>query len=314
MAPTPESASFLAKKPTVPATFDGVDYDDTPRLKQAQDAILREQWVRSMMARLVREEMGKCYYREGVNHLEKCGALRERYFELLKESKKCREFWPTNEAKSMAKEGNDRVEGGVVVRAGILGPASALPLRVQHTFLRSLTGSTTSASPATPATATGPTISTPLPPKPKAKTALPVSAAPAGTVLKGLNYLKGRDDPVALAEEEYPEWLWKCLEVDKKGKAGDELEGDEFSKSKKTRRLVAKRQRKLEARLIASGDTEALLPKVPLQQQTIDLPSNEQGSVEGAVDAVAKRHELTKAMRSERRAKIKETNFLKGMN
>lgn len=76
MAPTPESAAFLAKKPTVPATFDGVDYDDTPRLKKAQDAIIREQWVRSMMARLVREELGKCYYREGVNHLEKCGALR----------------------------------------------------------------------------------------------------------------------------------------------------------------------------------------------------------------------------------------------
>lgn len=123
MAPTPESAAFLAKKPTVAPSFDGVDYDDTPRLKQAQDAILREQWVRSMMARLVREEMGKCYYREGVNHLEKCGALRgmpwsgcrrtisigcaqnpmirleasvhdtvtdsdtDRYFELLKESK-----------------------------------------------------------------------------------------------------------------------------------------------------------------------------------------------------------------------------------
>ncbi|OBT58194.1 hypothetical protein VE04_02013 [Pseudogymnoascus sp. 24MN13] len=192
--------------------------------------------------------------------------------------------------------------------------ASALPQRIQHTFLRSLTNSAPSALPATPATSTGPTISTPLPPKPKAKAALPVSAAPAGTILKGLNYLKGRDDPTALAEEEYPEWLWKCLDVDKKGKDGDELEGDEFSKSKKTRRLVAKRQRKLEARLIASGDTESLIPKVPLQQQTIDLPSNEQGSVEGALDAVAKRDELTKAMRGERRAKIKETNFLKGMN
>lgn len=76
MAPTPESAAFLAKKPTVPPTFDGVDYSDTKRLKQAQDAIIREQWVRSMMARLVREELGKCYYREGVNHLEKCGPLR----------------------------------------------------------------------------------------------------------------------------------------------------------------------------------------------------------------------------------------------
>ena len=74
--PTPESASFLAKKPTVPSTFDGVDYDDNKALKAAQDAIIREQWVKSMMARLVREEMGKCYYREGVNHLEKCGHLR----------------------------------------------------------------------------------------------------------------------------------------------------------------------------------------------------------------------------------------------
>ena len=74
--PIPESELFLASKPTVPPTFDGVDYNDTARLKAAQDAIIREQWVRSMMARLVREELGRCYRREGVNHLEKCGRLR----------------------------------------------------------------------------------------------------------------------------------------------------------------------------------------------------------------------------------------------
>ncbi|KAK4995438.1 hypothetical protein LTR66_004737 [Elasticomyces elasticus] len=85
--PTPESASFRAAKPTVPPTFDGVDYDDNKALKAAQDAILREQWVQSMMARLIREEMGKCYYREGVNHLEKCGKLRDRYLEQLKHAK-----------------------------------------------------------------------------------------------------------------------------------------------------------------------------------------------------------------------------------
>ncbi|KAI9848946.1 MAG: hypothetical protein M1837_005835 [Sclerophora amabilis] len=85
--PTPESAAFLARKPTVPPTFDGVDYEDTGRLKAAQDAVVREQWVKSMMARLVRDELAKCYYREGVNHLENCGGLRERYFELLKDSK-----------------------------------------------------------------------------------------------------------------------------------------------------------------------------------------------------------------------------------
>jgi large subunit ribosomal protein L54 len=77
--------------------------------------------------------------------------------------------------------------------------------------------------------------------------------------------------------------------------------------------MAAKRQRKLEERLIASGDVEALTPKVPLQQQTIDLPSNEEGSVEGALEAVGKREEVRKAMRGERRAKIKERNFLKTM-
>lgn len=74
--PTPESEAFLAKKPTVPPTFEGVDFDDNKRIKQAQDAIIREQWVQVMMGRLVREELSKCYYREGVNHLEKCGHLR----------------------------------------------------------------------------------------------------------------------------------------------------------------------------------------------------------------------------------------------
>ncbi|OJJ97735.1 putative NADH-ubiquinone oxidoreductase 12 kda subunit [Aspergillus aculeatinus CBS 121060] len=85
--PTPESAAFLAKKPTVAPTYDGVDYEDNVALHNARDAIIREQWVRSMMSRLVGEELGKCYAREGVNHLEKCGVLREKYFELLGERK-----------------------------------------------------------------------------------------------------------------------------------------------------------------------------------------------------------------------------------
>ncbi|KAF2480430.1 hypothetical protein BDY17DRAFT_326332 [Neohortaea acidophila] len=85
--PTPESESFKAAKPTVPPTFDGVDYSDNKALKAAQDSIIREQWVQSMMARLIREEMGKCYRKEGVNHLEKCAHLRERYMEQLKHAK-----------------------------------------------------------------------------------------------------------------------------------------------------------------------------------------------------------------------------------
>lgn len=77
--PTPESIQFRMQKPKVEPTFEGVDYDNNLQLKAAQDAVLREQWVQSMMARLLREEMGKCYYREGVNHLEKCGHLRGQY-------------------------------------------------------------------------------------------------------------------------------------------------------------------------------------------------------------------------------------------
>jgi hypothetical protein len=56
--PTPESELFLAKKPKVPPTFEGVDFTDYAAVVDARDAIIREQWVKQMMARLVREELG----------------------------------------------------------------------------------------------------------------------------------------------------------------------------------------------------------------------------------------------------------------
>ena len=37
------------------------------------------------------------------------------------------------------------------------------------------------------------------------------SSVAAGTPLKGLNFLKNAQDPVALADEEYPAWLWTIL-------------------------------------------------------------------------------------------------------
>lgn len=55
------------------------------------------------------------------------------------------------------------------------------------------------------------------------------STCSPGTVLNGLNYFKGKTDPVALPDAEYPEWLWSCLDVLKKS-GGDEDSGagDEF--------------------------------------------------------------------------------------
>lgn len=64
---------------------------------------------------------------------------------------------------------------------------------------------------------------------------------------------------------------------------------------------------------MAEGNLEALAPKIPLQQQSINMPGNEEGTVAGAVSAVAAREELRKAMRKERKFKIKESNYLKSM-
>ncbi len=85
------------------------------------------------------------------------------------------------------------------------------------------------------------------------------------------------------------------------------------AKSKKLRRRAAKRQRKLEAARLASGDLSLLDVKVPLTKQSIDLPGNEEGTFEGAEVADAKRDELRSAMRRERRLKIKENNYLKSV-
>ncbi|OAQ99992.1 hypothetical protein LLEC1_01844 [Akanthomyces lecanii] len=140
------------------------------------------------------------------------------------------------------------------------------------------------------------------------------SSCPEGTILTGLNYIKGGADPVAKKDEEYPEWLWSCLDVTKKTAEGEEdVAGDEFSKSKKQRRLAAKRQKAAEAEMLASGNLEALQPKIPLQQQSINIQGEENGNVADNIAAADKRQELRLAMRKERRAKIKESNYLKSM-
>lgn len=82
---------------------------------------------------------------------------------------------------------------------------------------------------------------------------------------------------------------------------------DRTAKSKKQRRAAAKALRKRQLQ-----DPDSLAPKVPLYEQTIDLYAGD-GTVKGAMLAGAARQELTKAMRSQRRSKIRETNFLKTM-
>ncbi|CAI4216752.1 unnamed protein product [Parascedosporium putredinis] len=189
-------------------------------------------------------------------------------------------------------------------------PARApLPSRAISTFSARFNAAAEAASPklSTPTTDPGEDAAA------KAPAAEPKSSCAPGTVLNGLNFLKGKQDPVALADEQYPEWLWKCLEYPEKLQSADAGAADEFSKSKKQRRIAAKKQRVLEAKILASGDVEALAPKIPLQHQTVNLPDGGDGSVSAVLETAARREQLKKAMRMERKAQIKEANYLKSM-
>lgn len=96
--------------------------------------------------------------------------------------------------------------------------------------------SSTARRDAPPATPTPP-LSTPLTTAADAQqqqqgaSAAPLSSCPAGTVLTGLNYFKNKTDPVAMPDDAYPAWLWRCLEVTKKAGSGDGAEETELDAS-----------------------------------------------------------------------------------
>ena len=50
----------------------------------AREAKLRADWVKTMEARLVREELAKCWREEGVNHYQSCHALSEKYLDMIR--------------------------------------------------------------------------------------------------------------------------------------------------------------------------------------------------------------------------------------
>ncbi|CAF9938931.1 hypothetical protein IMSHALPRED_001143 [Imshaugia aleurites] len=135
----------------------------------------------------------------------------------------------------------------------------------------------------------------------------PPSSVPAGTPLRGLGYIKGQEGPVAREDSEYPEWLWGLLGPKKGDMTEEGAAGDAFAKSKKQRRLASKAARALKTGSHGTSHTV----QVPLEEQSIDLPAG-MGEAEGQ-KALEAREDLTKAMRTARRRKIKENNFLRGM-
>lgn len=52
-----------------------------------RDEVIRESWIRTMEARIVRDKLTKCYRLEGVNHLETCKDIAEQYATMLKDNR-----------------------------------------------------------------------------------------------------------------------------------------------------------------------------------------------------------------------------------
>ncbi|RPD66594.1 hypothetical protein L226DRAFT_567004 [Lentinus tigrinus ALCF2SS1-7] len=73
-------------------------------------------------------------------------------------------------------------------------------------------------------------------PKPKSE-AKPISSCPENMVLQGLAYLKGQQEVVAMADDQYPPWLWTLL---KPRELPDDGPG---GKAEKVRLRKANRQR-----------------------------------------------------------------------
>ncbi|KAJ6631022.1 putative NADH-ubiquinone oxidoreductase 12 kDa subunit mitochondrial precursor [Mycena sp. CBHHK59/15] len=53
----------------------------------ARDELIKESWVKTMEVRLVRDELEKCRKGEGVNSLENCKWLAEKYAQMLRDNK-----------------------------------------------------------------------------------------------------------------------------------------------------------------------------------------------------------------------------------
>lgn len=169
-------------------------------------------------------------------------------------------------------------------------------------------------------------------------------------MLKGLNFMKNKQDPIAGEDAEYPDWLWSVLDKkggdgtgveDGDGIGGGDLYGTYFLHHAHDRDInemkldgiclvicvlpmlmltvtciaKSKKQRRIAAKALRKQqllNPELLQPKIPLYEQSVDLHAGD-GTMQGAFRASGDRQELTKAMREKRRKDIKEANFLKGV-
>ncbi|QSS52804.1 ribosomal L37 superfamily domain-containing protein [Histoplasma capsulatum var. duboisii H88] len=137
-----------------------------------------------------------------------------------------------------------------------------------------------------------------------------MSGTPAGTKLKGINYMKNKPEVFALEDHEYPDWLWGLLDEAKERSKADG--SAHLSTMNKKQRL--RHERKMAA-LAASQPR-----KIPLHEQAIDITpadavpqAQSPEFLETAKSSIDTCSQITKSAREARRKSIKEANFLRGM-
>ncbi|KAI6040561.1 mitochondrial ribosomal protein L37-domain-containing protein [Pisolithus marmoratus] len=64
----------------------------------------------------------------------------------------------------------------------------------------------------------------------------PISSCPAGTVLSGLNYLKGQPPILAMPDEDYPTWLWDLTNPKKKRHEAEDAGSGSDAEKRRLRR------------------------------------------------------------------------------
>ncbi|PVU96911.1 hypothetical protein BB559_002213 [Furculomyces boomerangus] len=67
--------------PKLFANRENFNYADRQKILDERNKIVREQWIKLMETRILREKLEECYLREGVNHLENCRELALRYLD-----------------------------------------------------------------------------------------------------------------------------------------------------------------------------------------------------------------------------------------
>jgi hypothetical protein len=61
--------------------------DEARKLQAAREEKIREDWIRVMEMRIVREKLNECWRTEGVNAYEQCAHLAQRMLEMIPDAR-----------------------------------------------------------------------------------------------------------------------------------------------------------------------------------------------------------------------------------